>query len=297
MSLFALLAALLWEHYRPRPHPSPLAALLDRQADWLLERFNAGQEVHGWLAWGAGVLAPALLLALLGHALADLSGLLAWAWAVPVLYLAMGYKTPAENALAVAGALLVGDLPRARRELAGFRAGETADLDESAVIRLTVEYLLGRALSHLFGVIFWFCLLGVFGAGLYYLGHRLLERWRRETPFVLPLARLADWLDWLPARALALSFAVVGDFDGAWNGWRGNRWPRTNEGVVLASGAGALGIRLGGPLHAGYSDPERPELGQGEWPDQEYIQGAAHLVLRALLLWLGVLLLLGVVVG
>ncbi len=62
---------------------------------------------------------------------------------------------------------------------------------------------------------------------------------------------------------------------------------------MLASGAGALGVKLGGPLPVAGDKPEvRPEIGLGEEPDAELLPSAVGLVWRALVLWLVLILLL-----
>ena len=58
------------------------------------------------------------------------------------------------------------------------------------------------------------------------------------------------------------------------------------KGIVLASGAGALGLRLGALT-------ENAEEASGDEADMALMQSAVGLVWRALLLWLLILLLLG----
>jgi adenosylcobinamide-phosphate synthase len=62
--------------------------------------------------------------------------------------------------------------------------------------------------------------------------------------------------------------------------------------VILASGAGALGVRLGGPLPRDGGVIYRPELGTGDDPDANYLQSAIGLVWRTLVTWMIVLLLI-----
>ena len=63
-------------------------------------------------------------------------------------------------------------------------------------------------------------------------------------------------------------------------------------GIVLASGAGALGVVLGGPLPSPAGAPDwRPELGTGDPVEPELLPSAVGLVWRALVLWLVVILL------
>ena len=63
-------------------------------------------------------------------------------------------------------------------------------------------------------------------------------------------------------------------------------WESPNAGPVMAAGAGALGVRLGGraPYHDGWR--ERPLLGHGELPDALTIPSAITLIQRSLVLWM-----------
>jgi cobalamin biosynthesis protein CobD/CbiB len=96
------------------------------------------------------------------------------------------------------------------------------------------------------------------------------------------------FMDWLPARLLALSFAVVGNFEDAVYCWRSQaaNWAPHSDGVVLSSAAGALGVRIGGG--------SRPELGTGDAADPDDLSGVIGLVWRALVVWLLLVLLLTV---
>jgi adenosylcobinamide-phosphate synthase len=103
-------------------------------------------------------------------------------------------------------------------------------------------------------------------------------------------ARACQALDWLPIRAAAFSFAIVGNFQDALESWRGqsHAWGDVNQGVLLAAGAGALGVQLGGTIVVTGGELLRPPLGGDEPPGPETIDGAIALVLRAVLLWLAV---------
>jgi cobalamin biosynthesis protein CobD/CbiB len=63
-------------------------------------------------------------------------------------------------------------------------------------------------------------------------------------------------------------------------------------GIVLAAGAGALGIRLGMPLGEVEGLQPRPELGLGESADAPLLDSAVGLLWRALVLWVFVLVVL-----
>ena len=57
------------------------------------------------------------------------------------------------------------------------------------------------------------------------------------------------WIDHVPARLTAFGFAVVGNFEEAINAWRRDAalWKHANEGVILASAAGAV-VAAGGAV-------------------------------------------------
>ena len=67
-------------------------------------------------------------------------------------------------------------------------------------------------------------------------------------------------------RLSAVGFAIAGNFEDAISAWRtqARSWIDQGQGIVLASGAGALGVRLGGPLPLDVGVDFRPELGDGE---------------------------------
>ena len=100
-------------------------------------------------------------------------------------------------------------------------------------------------------------------------------------------------------RLTALGFAIVGDFEDAAYCWRmqAKTWPATEggeaTGIMLASGAGALGVHLGGPIAAAWRRADlRPELGMGDAATPEVLPSAVGLVWRALVLWLVLILLI-----
>ena len=97
-------------------------------------------------------------------------------------------------------------------------------------------------------------------------------------------------------RLTAASFAIMGDFEDAVYCWRSQAktWGNYANGILLASAAGAIGVKLGDPLRQDYSLRFRPELGLGDEADPNYLKSAVGLVWRSALLWLAVILLLSV---
>lgn len=290
MTLFATLAALAWEYFRPERPDLPRHSA-SRWHRWLLDNVNAGGRQHGLLAWVLGALLPAMVLGGLGHLLTGIWSPLGWAFDVVVLYFCLGFRQASFLAASVARALQAQELERARRTLMAWRPGILAGRDEAALARQTVEEILRQSLVRLFGVLFWFFLLGVAGAALYLLTRLGRERWHVEPVFNAMTTRIAYWMDWLPARIAAFSFAVVGNFQDALECWRGqaHAWGDENEGVLLAAGAGALGLQLGGNIDLAEGELVRPALGVEELPGAPTVDNAVALIWRAALLWVGVL--------
>jgi adenosylcobinamide-phosphate synthase len=256
--------------------------------------------------WAAGVLLVWWLLARVHPALGFLVD-------VGALYSLMGFRRFSHAVSTIVAALRMGDLPLARRALAAWRGGWAGDLPSDAVARFTLEQGLVDAYRQVFAVLFWFLVLpGPAGAVLYRLAALLAAEWRADDPrdelvpgareratFGKPARDLLWLLDWIPVRLTALSFAVVGDFEDAVYCWRTQaaQWPalRGGEsvGILLASGAGAIGVELGGPVPGpGDEVEERPVVGVGEAADAELLPSGVGLAWRALVLWLLLTLLL-----
>jgi len=289
VSALAIIAALVIEQWRPLGDRRAWSALVGAWADRLERAFNAGAAQQGALAWAVAVL-PAVLAAALVHAAlaAWVHPLAALVWNVVVLYLTFGFRQFSGHFTAIHKALRTGDLDRARAALAAWRGEPEGERSREEVVRLAIEEALLGAHRHVFGVIFWFVLLpGPSGAVLYRLAAFLARRWRGLGEFGRPALRLQAWLEWPAVRATAASFAVVGDFEDAIYCWRTQAaaWPEPEAGVVLAAGAGAMGVRLGMPLAAVEAPVPRPELGVGEVADVAFLDSTVGLVWRALVLW------------
>jgi adenosylcobinamide-phosphate synthase len=87
---------------------------------------------------------------------------------------------------------------------------------------------------------------------------------------------------------------VVGDFEDALFCWRTQaaQWKDEAVGIMLASGAGALGVRLGEPLPLNGLMEYRPELGLGDPADADYVMSTVGLIWRTLVLMLALMLLM-----
>lgn len=289
MSVLAIIAALLLEQWRPLGERKTYHALLSRWADWLEATFNAGESHHGRIAWLVAA-APLVLGSLaLYYALFWLHPLFALALNVAALYVTLGFRQFSHYFTSIQAALKREDMERARELIGTWRGQSAQHRTKEEVVRLTIEEALAASHRHVFGVLFWFMVLpGPSGAILYRLAGFVAHRWKSQGPFGTFATRVHDAMEWPAARLTAIAFAVVGDFEDAVYCWRAqaSAWQEPNLGIVLAAGAGALGVRLGMPLAEpdGSVEP-RPDLGVGEVADVPYLDSTVGLLWRSLVVW------------
>jgi adenosylcobinamide-phosphate synthase len=293
MSVLAIIIALLAEQWRPLDSGKTVQPVLEAWATWLEQAFNGGERTHGMVAWLVAVLPPVAVAIVIHHLLSSVHFLLAAAFNVAVLYLTLGFRQFSHHFTELQLAVKSGDIERARALLEAWRGASGVVRTREEVIRLAIEEALISSQRHVFGVIFWYVLLpGPSGALLYRLAAFLRERWTPLRGFGRFAENAFELIEWPAVRLTAASFAVVGDFEDSIYCWRtqARAWPEPNEGVVLAAGAGAMGLRLGMPVQEVEGMQPRPELGVGEPADGPFLDSTVGLVWRALVLWIFVLL-------
>ncbi len=214
---------------------------------------------------------------------------------VVLLYFAIAPRSLREHAERVSVACANHDLPAARAAVSMMVSRDTTQLNEEGVARATVESVLENGNDAIFSALFWFAVAGAPGVVLYRLSNTLDAMWgyrnARYNEFGWAAARLDDVLNFVPARLTALSYALVGHTHSAWKCWRAQakHWESPNAGPVMAAGAGALQVRLGGTAIYHGEVSERPVLGCGAEVGSGDIQRAVQLVQRTLYLWLCVI--------
>jgi adenosylcobinamide-phosphate synthase len=297
MKFLSLLAALVIEQLRPLRQGNPVHRLFARYSMYLARQLDGGEYRHGLIAWLFAVLPPVMVALAVYLALHSVSVTAAWLWNVAVLYLTMGFRQFSHPFTEIMEALREARVDAAREELGRWRGEGAAALGDSEIARVAIEQALLATHRHVFGTIAWFLAAGAPGALLYRLAAALAERWGARSDavtgsFGVFAERAFYWIDWLPARLSAAGFAIVGNFEDAVFCWRTQAasWPNEAQGVVLATAAGALGVRLGGVLRGPESVQFRPELGTGDEADVDYMRGAVGLVWRAVVLWMFVVL-------
>jgi adenosylcobinamide-phosphate synthase len=290
VSAALLLDALLGEPKRAHP-----LVAFGRLADRLEQHFNGsaarGWRSHGVTAWCLAVL-PLTALAWLLSLLPSVG----WLVEIVLLYLALGLRSLGEHALPVAQALWRHDLPEARRRVGCIVSRDITQLDEEGVARAATESVLENGSDAVFAALFWFIVAGVPGVVLYRLSNTLDAMWgyrnARFERFGWAAARIDDVLNYVPARLVALTYALLGRTRRALHCWRTQAplWDSPNAGPVMAAGAGALGVVLGGAAVYHGEVHARPELGRGQVPQARHIEHALDLVWGGVGVWLLALL-------
>lgn len=300
MTLFSLIFALLLEQWRPSGDRNRVILLFLSYADRLERYFNTGVGRHGVAAWIAAVVPVLIFTGWIYYLLYSFNPLLAWAWNVVMLYLTMGFRQFSDSFTEIRDALKNGDLLLARKLLKVWRGVQADELSSQEIARITIELALIHSHRHVFGIIICFAILpGPLGPVLYRLADLLSERWggrldQEPDAFGQFAAKAFEVIDWLPARSTAVSFAIAGNFEDAVYCWRAQAasWVDHAQGIILASGAGALGVLLGDSLRDAGGKYYRPELGVGDEADMDFLQSTVGLIWRTLVLWLLLLLLL-----
>ena len=292
MAFFSVLGGLVLEHLRPLRQPLPHYQRYARLVQWIERRFNAGEYSHGAIAWGLAVV-PLAGAAWLVFALLDgVSPFLGWMWNVAVVYSTLGFKYYSDDAERIARLLRAGDLDGARTQLGAWRGGDAGQFSADDLARVTIEQVMAASHRQMFGVLFWFVLLsplGPAGAVLFRAASILSRRWATSRGLFGAFAQRAfHALNWLPARLTAVTYAIAGNFEDATYCWRtqADSWPDPEEGVVIASGAGAMGVKLGGSVSVAGETVWRPDLGTGQAPDADCIDSAISMIWRGLVIWL-----------
>ena len=274
-------------------------------ANLLEKHFNTAHSTQAWLSISLGGLAWGLLVLPLPLALAFmrlgdtfdnpldnpwLTGLID----ASIIYLCIGYTSLKQHALRVWLALSQNNLPLARREVGKIVSRETANLNPLSVRRAAIESVLENGLDAIFAALFWFMLAGAPGIVLYRLANTLDAMWGYKNPrffyFGRISARLDDLLNWLPARGVALSYALLGQRKQAFAAWQqqARHCASPNGGPVMTAGAGALAITLGGEAIYHGKLVNKPLMGRGAAPSNHDIPRALSLVSRTLALWCAV---------
>lgn len=202
-----------------------------------------------------------------------------------VVYIAIAARSLREHAVAVVMPLLTGNLSEAREKLGYIVSRDTKELDQTSIATATTETVLENSHDAVVALMFWFVLAGIPGVLLFRIVNTLDAMWgyrnERYLYFGKWAARADDVMGYLSARVTVLLFACT-----KLNAWKiarrdGSLWYSPNAGPVMAAGAGALGLSLGGEAPYGGEKKQRPVLGNGPVPQVVDIVRAISLTERS----------------
>jgi adenosylcobinamide-phosphate synthase len=192
-------------------------------------------------------------------------------------WVALGGTSLARTGKSMSELLARGDVQAARGLLPSLCGRDPASLDLAGLTRASLESVAENTSDAQVAPLL-YAALGGAPAVLAYRGINTLDsmigyRSPRYIRFGWAAARLDDAANYVAARATAvlvvLSAPLVGGSpSGALRAWCRDapRHPSPNAGVVEASFAGALGVRLGGPTQYHHELQIRPTLGDGREP-------------------------------
>jgi adenosylcobinamide-phosphate synthase len=203
-------------------------------------------------------------------------------------FIAAGGTTLCRTGEQMARLLRDGDVEGARRLLPSLCGRDPSVLDAPGLTRAALESIAENTSDAQIGPLMWACLGGA-PAALVYRAANTLDamignRSARYIRFGWAAARFDDLVNLAPARLTGVAVVVcaplVGGSPGqALRAWRRDaaKHPSPNAGVVEASFAGALGVRLGGPTQYAHELEIRPTLGDGRIPEIDDLARAVRL--------------------
>ncbi|EBA00713.1 adenosylcobinamide-phosphate synthase CbiB [Marinobacter sp. ELB17] len=265
----------------------------------VLERLLNNAPQNAWRSLILGTLALCSLVLPLLFLTIWLSAVLSGFWLLlaqaTALYFALSLRGLAEHGLAVAQPLQRGELNVAREQVSRIVSRRASALDEQGVAAAATESMLENGADAVFSSLFWFLVGGMPGVIVHRAVNTLDAMWGYRNPqflyFGRAAARLDDVMGWVPARLTALTYTLLGNRKLAWRCWRqqASQWDSPNAGPVMAAGAGALNVQLGGPSPYPQGVKQRPQLGGINPASAVTIQAAIALVRRGTWLWLAVI--------
>jgi len=293
-SFFIIVAALIldWLFGEPkRFHPLVGFGLLASRIENSLNQDASTTRIQIFRGTSA-VLLLLLPLSLIGLYLSVLP-IVGFLFTIIIVTLCIGHKSLHEHTQPIAEALNKGNEMQARDLTSQIVSRDPETLD---IAKASVESILENGSDSVFAALFWFIVAGVPGIVFYRLSNTLDAMWGYHNQQYLYFgrfaARLDDVLNYIPARLTALSYSLLGSTEQAFKCWysQAKDCESPNAGPVMAAGAGALEITIGGPAQYHGKWHQRPLLGTGEPAQANDIHRALLLIRKTVVLWLIILL-------
>lgn len=259
MTLIALALGLILEHLAT-------AVLHLRELRWFDHYYDAGiRRIAGWPRWAVylGLLlilaVPALPVLLVSLALQGpeiLWDLAYLSFAVLIVFFCLGPRDLGSEVDEYCDAKDRGDDEAADRVLLEM---SEAERPRSSDIEIVEDAIFVQSNNRIFGVIFWFVVLGPVGAWIFRVSDLLRRRvvyehlrdGQGDETVLVAIEAIYGILKWIPARLAMLGYALSGSFDDAMNAWRGELHA---AGTPIDVRNDLLVARVGKAAMAGYLD-------------------------------------------
>lgn len=261
-------------------HLGPLERL--RRWNWFHAVADRLSAAFGHSAvWGgmAGVVVTLLLVLLIAHPLFGYLEEHVWIiWAAAeliVLLYCLGPRDLSHEIDAHTQALVSGDLMQLEASTRGLTDSHVAPAPGERP-QAVLEGIFSAASDRLFGVFFWFALLGAPGAILFRATAELRsESAARGQGYTRAAARVYAVLNWLPVRLFALGFALAGSLTHTFDRWSVQQTLHAdeNDNLIRAAGLGAIQF-------------DRPGQALGREEERDWVEQVRGLIGRSFCVWL-----------
>ena len=220
---------------------------------------------------------------------------LAFCFDVYCIFHCLALKDLIAHANRIGDAVVEDDLPKARKAASMLVGRDTEPMDKAACCRAAIESLSENLADGVIAPMFWYVLLGVPGMVAFKVASTLDSmvgfKSERYLKFGWAGARLDDMMNYIPARLTWLGTVLVAMvFHGysARKAWRvglaqHSRVPGPNSGWSETAFAGALQLRIAGPIYKGGSLVT--DVWLGEDADQSEVTPADIKRAAALAFW------------
>ena len=256
--------------------------------DWVEsveQRFNGGQSRQGMAALSLTVGSVFLVVLLLQVMLAGMNWFLRFGFDIALMYFFIQFSGRLGAADRIVQAIDNDDTDVAEQALADIPAFVDEPITDANPAWTGSMRLLVGADSWFFAPVFWFLVFGPAGAVLHYTSGIAAQAWdwrnSRFQEFGRAAHNLYQVLTWVPVRILAISYALLGDFENVLQAWEKQRdiWTGSSNQLLGAVGFGALGQDI-----------------EAKFPESSFLRRTVALEYRVVIFW-GVCGLLAAVAG
>ncbi len=219
MALLSVLICLLVERFLSSLHTIRQFDWFDRIVLGVAKSGKRGSLVIQQALLVLFILLTAVLVSLVGAQLGYLFKPLEFVFSTAVLFFCLGPETFYDRLKAFCEAEQMGDEASASWYARKILRRPLTQEEKQVLPQTLLKALFPLVNDRLFAPMFWFCILGPYGAVLYRLVSRLASLYQSLSASPNRLKRNAErlfaCLAWLPARLAALGFMLVGDFSAA----------------------------------------------------------------------------------